>query len=272
MPWARALWPLIFLLPLGILAGRFCWLNIVDPVYHSLVWLHEHLISILLAFAVLSIAMATYRFIQVQDRLRLLRSFRSDPPADLKVVFNEEASAKQIDVRLEYIDVPTRFCFTIFSGPTIVISRGFAEDLSPYQLELVARHEVLHVQRRDPWRSMGWHLFFAGLVLPGFDAPETILHLRRERAVDLAIVKQTQDAQGYQDLLKHCSRRRDGAYGAICTSSIGVHRGARDLDQAPGYLWEHSFPAMVSIATLGLVFFSHSLFMSSLPYLKQHHC
>ena len=271
--WVRALWPLIFLVPLGLFAGRLCWINIIDPAYHSLIWLHERLLLLLATFAVLSVSFAAYRFVRVQDNLRLLLSFRSETPKDIARIFSEAAEVQRVSARLDFIDVPTRFCFTIFSGPSIIISRGFAEGLSAEQLAMVAQHEVLHVQRRDPWRSIAWHLFFAGLVLPGFEAPEMLLHLRREHAVDTAVVNQTHNAPAYQELLRHCSKRRDRAYGAICTTGVGLHSQARDMDQAaPTYLWERAFPAMVSVTTLALVLFSHSIFMKTLPYLQAHHC
>jgi len=271
--WARASWPLIFLLPLGIVAGQLCWINIVDPTYHGLLWLHERLISVLIILAIVSVSVATYRFFRVQDSLRLLLSLRAEPPADLERIFSTEADAQRVNAQLQYIDIPHRFCFTIFSGPSIIVSRGFIEQLDPRDLAMVAKHEVLHVRRRDPWRSIAWHLFFAGLVLPGFEPLETILHLRRERAVDTSVVQRSDDAQGYHNLLKRCSTRRDHSHGAICTNRIGADNQARYLDQVPqGYLWKRSAPALISLATLALVFVSHSFFLTNLQYLQTHHC
>ncbi|MDQ6932885.1 MAG: hypothetical protein M3160_06885 [Candidatus Eremiobacteraeota bacterium] len=272
MRWVRALWPLVFLLPLGIIAGHFCYINLVDPAYHGLLWLHERLVAIIFILATISIVVAAYRFVRLQDGLRLLLSFRSATPHHLERIFLEEARMQNVRTRIEFIDVPARFCFTIFYGPSIIISRGFVDQLQPEQLVMVAKHEILHVQRRDPWRSIAWHIFFAALMLPGFEALDTVLHLRRERAVDGRVVQQIGDARGYQQLLEHSSRRRDKAHGAICSLAVGAHGQGRDLDQSPAYLWQRSFPALVSVVTIGLVVLSHSFFLTDLPYLQQHHC
>jgi len=261
------------LLPLGIFAGKLCWISIVDPVYHGLVWLHERLIPIVAVFAVVSVGFAVFRFIRVQDSLRLLFSLRAEPPAELERVFRAEAKAQRVDVQLRYIDTPHRFCFTIFSGPSIVISRGFAEQLGVADLEMVANHEVRHVHRRDPWRSIAWHLFFSSLLLPGFEPLEDVLHMRRERAVDADVVRKNDRAQSYYDLLARCSTRVDQRFGAICTTGVGAISRVRGRQQVQSrHLWKRSLPALASVVTLALVFFSHSVFMTNLEYLRAHHC
>ncbi len=267
------LWPLVFLIPLGMVAGQMCSVHVVDPLYHSLLWLHERLVPILVVLAIISIAGAAYRFVQVQQSIRLLLWLSVDPPNELNAIFESEMLAHHSDAELLYIDSTNRFCFTIFHGPSIVVSRGFVEGLSREELSMVAKHEVLHVLRKDPWRSIAWHLFFAGLVLPGFDPLETFLHLRREHLVDGTVVRETASAEAYEHLLLRCSRRRDRSYGAICSSDIAINTQSRDLEQmSMPHLFERSFPALVSVATIGLVLFSHELFMTSLPYLQAHHC
>ncbi len=267
------LWPLVFLLPLGMLAGQMCSVHVVDPLYHSLLWLHERLVPILVVLAIISIAGAAYRFVRVQESIRLLLSLAVEPPDELNDIFGSEMRAHHSDAELLYIDVNSKFCFTIFHGPSIIVSHGFVEGLSREELSMVAKHEVLHVLRRDPWRSIAWHLFFAGLVLPGFDPLETFLHLRREHVVDGTVVRESASPEAYKQLLLRCSRRRDRAHGAICTSGIAINAQSRDLEQMSlVYLLERSFPALVSVTTIGLVLFSHELFMTSLPYLQAHHC
>ncbi len=267
------IWPLIFFLPLGFLSGKLCWISVVDPAYHGLVWLHERLPLILLILAFISLSTAAYRFIRLQESLRLLLSLSVTPPLALERIFLANQPPQDRKAKLKYIDIEHRFCFTIFNGPSVVVSRGFVHDLSTQDLHLVAMHEFSHVKRRDPWRAIAWHLFFAALILPGFEAVETVLHLRRERMVDAGVVAQIRDAARYNQLLERCSVRRDRAYGSICTSGVAINERVRDMaSSSPEYLWERAFPAGVSTALLLLVFLSHAFFMKSLPYLQTHHC
>ncbi len=271
--WVRMLWPLIFFLPLGILSGKLCWISVVDPAYHGLIWLHERLPIIVLVLAAISVCIAAYRFMRLQDSLRLLLSLSVAPPVALERIFLANQHSKDHTVQLKYIDIGNRFCFTIFDGPSIVVSRGFVENLSAQDLHLVAMHEISHVKRRDPWRAIGWHLFFAGLILPGFEAVETVLHLRRERVVDAGVVSETHDENRYNELLERCSVRRDRAYGSICTGGVAMNEPVGEMaSSSPEYLWDRAFPAMVSAALLLLVFLSHDFFIKSLPYLQTHHC
>lgn len=271
--WARMVWPLIFFLPLGLLSGKLCSISVVDPAYHSLVWLHEKLPLIVLILTSISVSIAVYRFIRLQSSLSFLLSLSIEPPPDLQRIFLADQQLKRTDIQLKYIDIQHRFCFTIFNGPSIVVSRGFVQGLSAQDLHLIAMHEISHVKRRDPWRAIAWHLFFAGLILPGFEALETVLHLRRERVVDAGVVAETHDAARYSQLLERCSVRRDRAYGSICTSGVTINERVQGMaSTSPEYLWDRAFPAMVSASLLLLVFLSHEFFMKSLPYLQTHHC
>ncbi len=267
----RMLWPVVFFLPLGILAGNFCSIKIVDPLYHSMLWLHARLPTLLVIMAIISIVVAVLRFHRLQTGLGVLSSFSVTPPEAVNRVFQWEAAKLRVQANIQYIDVPRRFCFTTFNGPTIVLSRGFLEGLSFDDLTFVARHELLHVVRKDPWRSLAWHLLFAGLVLPGFEAIEQLLYLRREHQVDVKVSLEKQEQ--YSDLLRRCSPRRDQAYGSICTSGVGPSVRVREMDHASTeYIWEQALPAMVAAGLLLLVVFSHEFFTASLPYLQTHHC
>ncbi|MBC5810884.1 MAG: hypothetical protein GIW95_08560 [Candidatus Eremiobacteraeota bacterium] len=228
---------------------------------------------VVLGLAAVSVSAATYRFMRLQKSIDVLLFFEKLPPAELAAIVLAEARERGVDIRLRYIDTAHRFCFATVFGPSVFISAGFVERLDSQELSVVAMHEAIHISRRDPWRSIAWHLLFAGLVLPGFGAIETALHLRRERIVDSLVIEQTRDRGCYLELLRRCSRRRDSAHGAICTSNAGMSGRAQILDQdAPVHLWKRSLPALVSIATLLLVFASHSVFMTNLPYLESHHC
>jgi len=267
----RMLWPLVFFLPLGVFAGKFCWINIVDPAYHSMLWIHERLPLLLVTMAFISIVAATIRFNRLQTSLSILSSFDAPLPETVNQTFQSEAAKLSAQADVQYMDVSRRFCFTTFNGPTIILSRGFVESLSLEELTLVARHELLHVARKDPWRSLAWHLFFAGLILPGFDAIEQLLYLQRERQVDRKV--SAADEKQYSELLRRCSPRRDQAYGSICTSGIGPSVRAREMDHTSReYIWERALPAMVATGLLVLVVVSHAFFTASLPYLQTHHC
>ena len=56
--WLRILWPVVFLIPLGFWAGRYCALSITDPVYHAILWAHERIWMIWAALALLSVGSA----------------------------------------------------------------------------------------------------------------------------------------------------------------------------------------------------------------------
>ncbi len=267
----RAGWPLLFLIPLGALAGRFCWLDFADPVYHGLVWLHERFVLVILLLAAASIAAAFYRFVRLQTTLRTLIELGSEPPDRLLRIFAIEDSLFDTKLMVLYIEAANPFCFTSFSGPRVFISRGFETRLTDRELSLVARHELFHAMRRDPWRSLAWHLFFAALILPGFDAVEQALYQARERKIDAIVAKG--DAATYETLLANCSPRRDKQFGTICTAAVGggaMLRGQRNA--SADYLWLQAGPATVSGAVLVLLLFSHELFSSHLPYLLAHHC
>ncbi len=52
----RWLWLLVFLFPLTLVAGRFCWFGPTDDAYHGLLMLHRVLPQIILAAAAISVA------------------------------------------------------------------------------------------------------------------------------------------------------------------------------------------------------------------------
>ncbi|MDQ2680103.1 MAG: hypothetical protein M3Y21_03650 [Candidatus Eremiobacteraeota bacterium] len=224
---------------------------------------------ILLAFV--SVFAAIYRFVRVQASLRTLYQLGSPPPQRIVKVFAAAQRGEALKLLLLYVDVKSRFCFTTFDGPRVVISRGFEDGLSDDALRLVAEHEIAHIRSRDPWRSLGWHLTFAAFILPGFSALEQLLYQLREVRVDNIVA--SADRQTYAELLAQCSTRSDRQFGTICTASLADGPGLRVRSNAsPEYLRNRTLPAFASIGVLVLVLLSHEVFSASLPYLQTHHC
>ncbi len=261
MRFARILWPIVFLIPLGVFADRFCYVNLTDPIYHGLMWLHERLPQLVLMLGVLSVATAAIRYVRFQRKLRALVALRSDPPDAVRDAF-DEAAGDRVAVDVVYIDAEPSFCFSIISGRA-VISRGFVELLRPEELRLIAEHEVLHIEHRDPMRAFLWHLLFAALIVPGFEALEAVLYNRRERATDRS--SRRLDPATYDGLLRRFnSTMCNGAQGsAFRTSSERVSAASALRALAPTAL-----PTTLLI----LLFASQIHFVQNLSYLRTHHC
>ena len=257
---ARVLWLVVFLIPLGVLADRYCYFNFTDPVYHALMWLHERLPVLFLCLAAISAGSAIIRYIRIQDRLRALEALRSTPSVGLQRAFaNVDTGRDAID--LVYIDVPSAFCFTVFGG-RVVISRGFSELLDNDELRLVAEHEALHIRRGDPLRALLWHLLFAALIVPGFERAEEALYARRERDVDTA-ARQVNPLM-YDGLVQRVGRAICGGTPGAAFRSLAPQECVRTLRMLA--------PAMIPIALLTLLVASHVLFVKNLPFLTAHHC
>lgn len=257
----------MFLLPLGVFAGRFCWFDLTDPIYHGWMWLHERLGLVLIVLAVVTITAALFRFAAIQKSLSALIALGRTPPPRVRQAFAEQNGSTP---RIVYVPANQAFCFTIFDGPTVVMSSAFEQQVDDQELALVAEHESLHVRRRDPWRALAWHLSFAALILPGFEGVEQALHVARERTVDRQIEGRV-PSDRYRDLLLRLSRRKDRAT-TLCSNAITRSRGPA-LGDEPSNLWiARALPAALSLALLTLVVLSHAVFMENLPYLQMHHC
>lgn len=260
MRFVRLLWILLFILPLGLLADRLCYLNIVDPTYHALVWMHERMGYVLLGLAMVSAAAAFARFLRIQGQLRSLETLRSETPSHIVYAFNEAAT--QFGVRASdvlYVDVPMVFCFAVFGG-RIVISRGFASLLEASDLRLVVAHELLHLRARDPLKALLWHLFFAALIVPGLEPLEDALYQRRERCVDRSA--RALDAIAYDRLLAQFS-------STMCTGTPSS--AFRVVESAPSAI-RGLLPTALPLGALALLVASHVSFVQNLSYLQAHHC
>jgi Zn-dependent protease with chaperone function len=256
---ARFLWLLLFAIPLGVFADRFCYISSVDPLYHGLMWLHERLPLIFAVLGAASALAAGLRFSRIQGQLRALEMVRSTPPAAVREAFQQTRDAGT-NVEIVYVDVANVFCFTAIRD-RVILSRGFVDLLDGDEFVLVAKHEAAHIVRADPLRALLWHIFFAALIVPGFERLEEILYARRERMVDLFVART--DPATYGALLARFSTTMCGTPGAAFRAPVareGLH------------LIRALAPAAIPIALLAFLVTSHVLFVQNLPYLRLHHC
>lgn len=267
--WVRVLWPVVFLVPLGFWAGRYCALSITDPIYHALLWAHQRIWMIWAALALLSVGSAAARLFGAEQQVSALLDFASEPPSDVLSIFNEIRSWLDMSAGLVVLDLPARIAFPHWRRNAAVVSTGMLQGLTPSEVRLVMLHELEHLQRRDQWHALVWHGFFALLILPGFSAVEQLLNRRRERSVD--DMCRSASPTTYEHLLERNAIRRDKLYGSICTSKAGV-LGLSGLNAAPQYLADRTLPAALSVLILALVLLSQMLFISALPFLLTHHC
>jgi Zn-dependent protease with chaperone function len=257
----RWLLPLIFLLPLKLVADRFCWFGPTDDAYHGLVALHRVLPELIIAAGAWSIFTVTFRVAKIRDRLTLLATLSSDAPAPLLAAFGTEAQRLNVPVpRIVYVPTSLPLCFAGLGlrRSDVFLSRGFVQDLSAVELRLVAHHELVHLRDRHPAWNFVWHVIFAALVLPGFVGLERMLRRRRELAANVSAARV--DPAVYEGLLL----RRAQEHRSLCL----------DGEKEPRRISRFS-AAMAPVAVVGLFValgVSHADFMHDLPYLLAHHC
>jgi len=256
------LWILVFLVPLGFFADRLCYINIVDPSYHALLWMHERLGYFFVGLALISAAAALLRFVRIQGQLRALVTLRAPTPEHVEEAFREAASTLGLrHVEIVYVQVPMIFCFTVFGG-RVIVSQGFVDLTAPDEFPLIALHEAVHIRYADAVKALLWHLFFAALIVPGFEPIEDVLYQRRERGADRFVGRR--DEPRYGALLERFKASLClGTPAAAFRSSVPV-AGTRSLAPLAS--------AAVPAALLGLLLASHTLMLQNLPYLQTHHC
>ena len=259
----RILWAIIFILPLGFFADRLCYVDLADPAYHSLLWLHERLPVIFAALAIISVGAALLRFMRIQGQIRSLELLSSPTPDAVSDAF--EAAAARVgcpQLTFIYIDVSAVFCFAIVSG-RVVISRGFVEQLhGEEELQLVAAHEMLHVRRADPLKALLWHLFFAAWIVPGFEPLEEAFYAGRERRTDR--ISRALEPQRYDALLTRFGAQMCNGTPGAAFRLVSTQRGAHVLRGLA--------PLLIPASLLSLLIASHVMFVQNLQYLQTHHC
>lgn len=262
MRWVRLLWVFVFLLPLGFFADRLCFINVVDPSYHALLWMHERLGYVFAGFALISCGAALLRFARIQGQIRSLTTLRDATPQPVEGAFRAAAAAvglRRLDV--VYVRVPMVFCFSVFGG-RVILSRGFIESIDSNELPLVALHEAVHVRYADPNKALLWHLLFAALIVPGFEGLEDALYQRRERGVDRFV--SVIDELGYGALLERFNT-------SLCLGTpAAAFRSAAPASAKMSL--KPLLSAGVPASLLALLLLSHELMLRNLPYLQTHHC
>ena len=262
MRFVRALWPVVFLIPLSWWADRGCRFAGVDPLYHTTLWIHERLGWFVAVLAVISAAVVVGKIVVARSRFARLQLLAE--PLPLRVQRAVARASAELGIAVPavlYLDIAAPIATTIFRR-TILVSRGFIEPLDDADLELVARHEIAHVQRHDATAGVLWHLAFAALLIPGFEPLERRLHARRERAANVAA------ADGRQpDYLALVSRMSRGA--DVCA---GARLGLEAATRRPEDRWLMWFAPLTVIALAVALPLSHAAFRHDLPYLLSHHC
>ena len=262
MRFVRALWPIVFLVPLSWWADRGCSVIGVDPLYHATVWVHERLGWFISALVVISAATVVVKVVVARVRFRALESIAEDPPTRLEQAIRRASFELRVALPVVlYLDLKAPIATTVFAR-TIILSRGVVEQLDDAELEMVARHELAHVRGRDAAAGLVWHLVFAALLVPGFEPLERRLHARRERSANVIAAWGREAA--YIALLTKM------AHGAtLCAEArLGLEAASRRPEDR-WLMWI----APVAVLTLALALpLSHAAFRHDLPYLTSHHC
>ena len=257
----RFVWPLVFFIPLGDFAGRFCWLSGIDPVYHTLVFTHEYMPQILLAYALVSVLFVVISDARAREHLRQLAGFASAPPARLAGALQTVCAQAGVAVPpYAFLDVRQSFCFTANGGTGILISAGFIDRLSDGDLQLALQHEVVHLERRHPEKALAWRIVTRFLMLPGFRSLERWRYARREEIADRITAGIA--VERYRDLLVRAARKQQSS---LLSWRLDALRGTRSEAIS---LW----PAIVAFALLIGMIASHFVFLGNATYLMTHHC
>jgi hypothetical protein len=258
----RALWPVLFLVPLAWWADRGCGYAGVDPLYHATVWMHERLGWFVMALAALSVLTVVVKSLIAMRRLMRLISLSEPLPPRVERSFKIAAAELAVTVpRVAYLNVDESIAATVV-GPVILLSRGFADQLGDNDLTLVARHELVHVCARDAGAGVFWHLAFASLLIPGFEPLERRLHAARERRANLKAADGREDA--YFSVLTRAARGTSLCAGGGIGLEAAMRRPADHV-----LMWVAPLLIVLLAVTLPL---SHLEFMHDLPFLLKHHC
>lgn len=257
----RWAWPLLFFLPLTLVANRGCEFPGVDFAYHTELWMHENLPALFLVAGLVAVVAVLVRVTRARAKAATLFSLSSPMPPLVLAAFEAEAAQLAISVpRVAYLDVTAPLCFAMFGlHPAVVLSRGFIDGLEESDVRMVVRHELLHVKHRDPSRGFAWHIGFAALLLPAFSELERWLAGRRELRTNLEAAEE--NPGHYADLLRSRARSRDD----LCVEAFGHVERPRSFTAAIAQ-------PIVVLLVLGALAYSHAWFMEHLAFLSSHHC
>ncbi len=243
-------------------ADRGCQFAGVDPLYHTTLWVHERLGWFVGALAALSAAVVLTKIVVARIRFMKLQAVAEAVPARVHGAIERVSASLAVRVpTVLYVDLTAPIATTVF-GRTVIVSRGFLDRLDDEELELVVRHEFAHVRRGDAAAGVLWHLVFAALLIPGFEALERRFHARRERLANLTAAEGKE--QSYLSLMSRIAPGADLCVGA----RLGLEAAARRPEDR-WLVWV----APVAVVCLAIALpLSHLEFRHDLPYLLSHHC
>ena len=262
MRFLRAIWPLLFLIPLTWWADRGCRYAGVDPIYHLTLWVHERLGWFVALLAAASVITVVVKIIVARRRFANLLHLADVAPTRVTGAFSAAAAELGVSVpKIAFLDVADRIATTVF-GPVILLSRGFSDELDDSELLLVARHELIHASQRDATVGVLWHLTFAALLLPGFEPLERRLHALRERRANALAAAKREEA--YLALIARI------AGGAVLCAGAGLGLEAASRRASDRWLMWIA-PALLIVLAVSLPL-SHAEFLHDRTYLLAHHC
>lgn len=272
MRFIRGAWLLIFLIPLTPFAGRFCNLLPTDTIYHSLVFLHERLPVIIAVLVIASAIVTLVKLARVRSRIRTLLGLTSQVPARIQAISWREAQTMRMPLpKIVYLDVPEPLCFATIGGPLVMLSRGLLELLPDDELTLVLRHEMTHVRHRDPLRGVLVHLACGALLVPGFEAIERALYLKRESRADAVAAQYSPEK--YYSLLARLSQASPQEASMCRGVAFDGSAKLRIADSARRPVnWTRFIPSGAAAVLIVGVAASHAFFDYHLNYLLAHHC
>ena len=141
-------------------------------------------------------------------RIQKLKQRASAPSAGLNELFRRLASRLELKRKVELKVAPAhRASFLLgFLHPVILLPAE--ERLEPGEAELVLRHELAHVRRRDDWANLVQHFVLAMFFFhPAFWWISRRLSLEREIACDDHVLQHTERPQAYALLLATLAAR-----------------------------------------------------------------
>jgi Zn-dependent protease with chaperone function len=222
---------------------------------------HERLGWFVAALAAVSATLVGAKIAIARSRLRRLLHVSQPLPTSLQDAFAKASASLGIPIpTVAYLNLGTPIASTIF-GPMVLLSRGFIELLSQEELELVARHELIHAGRRDDRAGIWWHLAFMALLIPGFAGLENRLQGHREHRTNVLA------AAGRESVYLSLMSRLTGTGHLCIDATLGL-----EAEKPTGRsLTDWLAPAVVILLAVALIV-SHSSFEHNLPYLETHHC
>ena len=223
--------------------------------------MHERLGWFVAALALVSATLVGAKIVIARARLGRLLEVSQPLSERLREAFENASRDLGMPIpTVAYLDLSAPIASTIF-GPIVLISRGFVELLDRQELELVARHELIHAGHRDDRAGVWWHLAFMALLIPGFAGLESRLHERREHRTNVLA------AAGRESPYLALMGRLTGT-GHLC---IDATLGLEARKRTGRSLTDWFAPAMVIVLAVALLA-SHRSFEHNLLYLETHHC